>query len=91
MDAKMSADELAERDRVKALYHSNKLAGFHATVYVDPDNNMRRKANHDISVIMPTTKCAAHDGDPIMNVFRGAHLIESLKSYKHGDLELYEK
>jgi hypothetical protein len=76
----------AERERLELVYKRNKRLGYHATVYVDPDNNARRRASSYLSKIMPTTKCAARDGNPIANIFKGARQVEQVDEYSRADL-----
>lgn len=80
----------AEIERLRAVYKINKKLGYHATVYVDPDNNARRHASAYLSKLMPTTKCAARDGNPIATIFRGANAVETVTDYAKADLKRYE-
>lgn len=76
----------AECERLEVIYKHNKRLGYHATVYVDPDSNDRRHASSYLSKIMPTTKCAAREGNPIANIFKGARQVEQINDYSRADL-----
>lgn len=76
----------AERERLELVYKRNKKLGYHATVYVDPDKNDRRRASSYLSKIMPTTKCTARESNPIANIFKGARLVELVNEYSRSDL-----
>lgn len=79
-----------ERQRLEAVYKRNRKLGYHATVYVDPVNNKRRRACSYLSKIMPTTKCAERDGNPIANIFKGVRLVEEVGDDMPADLKKYE-
>ncbi|WP_054777849.1 hypothetical protein [Lacticaseibacillus saniviri] len=66
---------LNEIDKKEAFLR-NKKNGYHATVYLDPNNNIRRDTSNALFRVMPTRKCKAREGDPLARVFKGARLLE---------------
>lgn len=78
----MVKEDKHQRDNeFKEVFLRNKKAGYHATVYLDPDNNMRRDTARALTDVMPTRKCKAREGDPLARVFKGARLIECVNDY----------
>ncbi|MHA3065633.1 hypothetical protein [Lacticaseibacillus saniviri] len=78
----MIEEDKDQRDiELKTVLLRNKKAGYHATVYVDPNNNMRRDTSNMLYHLMPTRKCKARKGDPLARVFKGAREVEVITDY----------
>lgn len=81
--------EKAERERLAAIKHANTIAGYHVTVYVDPNINERRRASTELGKIFLINRCQTRPGNPIAKIFRGAHLIETVTKWEPGIIERY--